>query len=394
MPGARETQSADSTLAEAIRRYADRPDGPARESLATLMVRYMRAHLVSYLRHRRFGFGRPIAEVATDVADEEVSILLPEDDSDRLVDAIRRLLPGLAEHAAGRSGLGAVSDEDLAAAAKQHLRLRAHQGAILAWKREHPDEARILRSLKSWIPRTPGIELLHHASGQLMITNRSELHRTPLDLDGLLALLAELSPPYPIRDVAETLARRMEPDGVSGGYCYLVELTRAMHLLRLEAMTQDAADAGAAPRDGEGRIGRGGIPCSIKLDRLTRRLSTWAEEILESDAAKRRRLRESRRAPSANPDRACLPGSDSDSRTDPSDDPSLHPTVIAIAIDRILEPVGLGRPEWQEIPLERLIEAETGILADAAARAARVHRVDYLIRRLRARMRSRWREIV
>lgn len=81
----------DQGLAKALRRAIDQPGPGSREALAGCLVGYMQAYLAIYLRRRRFGFGRPIAEVTTDVADSEIAALLV--DADNPIRIIEKILP-------------------------------------------------------------------------------------------------------------------------------------------------------------------------------------------------------------------------------------------------------------------------------------------------------------
>ncbi len=365
----------DKQMAVSLRSYLQRADRASTEALATRLSSYMRAYLTAYLRRRRFGFDGPIAEVAVDVADSEIPMLIEEGQPDRLIEGIRRFLSPVGRPASERSPIEDASDDALVAAAKLFLRLRCRQGAILLWKQEHPEEARILRSVKAAIADTPGISLRQDACGQRLVSPRSDLRLPPFDTPRLVTLLGRVPPPYCPRAVLRALIPQLHPTGDSGGYCFLMDLVRANHLLRLSAIAGEASGTGAAPIEAESLICGDGVPFAVKLARLTLRLSQWAEESLTADAEKHERLR-TRRGVAG------------------TADPGPDPRVIAIAIDRILAPVGLGRPEWAELSLEGLVATAMATPEGGRNNPAQVHQIDYLIRRLRTKMRAHWRELI
>ena len=190
-----------------------------------------------------------------------------------------------------------------------------------------------------------------------------------------MSILSSVRPPYRPRAVVAALEPHLLPDGSSGGYCFLMDLVRAVHFLRVEAVASDAPGSGASPSEPERTMGRDGVPFSLKLTRLRKGLRAWADEILDADEAKKRRLEEGK-------------GGDTPFQQ------NHRQLTIDIAVDRILSPAGLGRSEWADLSLERLARMTFDDPPPPAELATRVSYVDYLIRRLRKRLQRRWQEIL
>jgi hypothetical protein len=113
----------------------------------------------------------------------------------------------------------------------------------------------------------------------------------------------------------------------------------------------------------------------LKLTRLRKVLRVWADEFIDADEAKKRRLGK-------------VGGPHQPVQRD------HRQLIIDIAVDRILSPAGLGRPEWSDLSLERLARMTFDDSPPQAKLATRVSDIDYLIRRLRKRLQLRWREIL
>lgn len=355
----------DRELADSLRGVLTDPGTAVGSILPRLLAGYLQAYLCTYLRRRRFGFDRPVREVAEEVANLEVGTLLQGNGAGSLRNALARRLRSI------RSEAGSDDDERLVAAAKDVLRLLARQGATRAWKRDHPAEARLLRSLKSRIRRTEGLRIDRHAAGQMVISRSSDPRLRPLDLAELTEALHVVHPPYPAREVAAALVPGLAPAGDHGGYCYLMELVRAVHFLRVESFMSDASRLDLQGMASSEAIGHNGVPFESRLRRSVDTLTRWAEEYLAADAAKRERLRAG----------TGILGSD-------------HRRLLAgIAIERLLAPVGLGRAEWEGLSLETLLARVFPAVAGDHAPHPRVTDVEYLVRRLRRRLRQRGREL-
>ena len=357
----------DRELASALRHVIGQPRSAATETNASQLTTYLQAYLRVHLRRRRFGFDRPITEIAAEVAHLEVGTLLTDGDATPMIASFGRFLTPRGSPAPSPAEIGGFPDEDLVAAAKQMLRLRGQQGAIRAWKEEHSQEAHLLRALKMSIRRTPGLRIRRDASGQCITSQRSVLRLPPLGVAELTAILRPAHPPFRAPEVVSALVPCLVPADSHGGYCYLMDLVRAIHFMRVEVLTSEAIEASASFPTPGGAIGRDGVPFPLRMQRTLDQLARWADECLAADEAKRLRLR-----PTAGPRH------DGDRRR----------AIAQIAIDRLLSPVGLGRDEWTELTLEELIALVVpSASADGVVARHLIHEVDYLIRRLRLRLR-------
>jgi len=361
----------DRELAAASRDVLTAPGLTVRSILPRLLSDYLQAYLCVYLRRRRFGFDRPVREIAEEVANLELGTFLQGGDAGALRAALaRRFGPVLSEEGEPLP-VSDLDDERLVAATKELLRLLARQGATRAWKRDHPAEARLLRSVKSRIRQTERLRIDRHAAGQMVISRSSDPCLRPLDLAELTEVVQAVRPPYRAKDVAAALIPGLAPAGGHGGYCYLMDLVRAVHFLRVESFLSDANRFDLQGMVSSEAIGHNGVPFETRLKRTVETLTRWADEYVAADAAKRERLR---------------PGTGivrSDHRR----------LLTHLAIDRLLSPVGLGRAEWEGLPLETLLARVFPAVTGDHDPRPRVTDVEYLVRRLRRRLRQRGREL-
>ena len=350
-----------------------------REFLGLVFLTYIRAYLQVHLFRRRFGFRRPIEQVALDVADMETAGLLQITTDEngrpsprRLRDAIERRLAAAGLEIGSPIDLEAVGDDDLASATMESLRYRAQQGAILAWKEDHPQQGLLLRSLKRHIRRIRGLVVRRDARGQIVQASAARERRSPIDLIELISILQDLPLPARVPDAIHALRLHIDDARGRNRFCYLMDLVRAIHFLRIEGMLAESRGRTGASTSIPGPISDDGVPFAVRFDRVAGLLREWAVDILIEDERKRRRR-----------------SRQSEAEVKEVDTAEARSIIAEIAVDRIFHPVGLGRPEWAALPLERLIEMQLGE-GQARRDYPTITDVDYLIRRLRERLRAGW----
>lgn len=322
-------------------------------------------YLSAYLSRRQVGLSEPISIAANSVADDEVARLLTGESSLPIYAEVMKV-QGRYDTIRPRA-LDDISDEDLAASTKELLRYRALQGLHRYANSQRHQESLSRRVLQAVVKRTDGIRLVHGKAGVLLVTHRSRLRGFPMDPGELSDLVGRARPPYKERDVISILIPHLVPENGSGGYCYLADLIRAIHLLRYQAIVRDGSSTGAAPYARFPEICRDGVPFRFKLERLRKMLATWVREMMVADDTKKARRSGARGAD-------LVPGTF-----------ETH-LIVEIVIDRILAPAGLGRPEWADLSLERLAEVSLGASPTAERIRVRGETIDYLVRRIRKRL--------
>jgi hypothetical protein len=346
-----------------------------REALARYAQAYVRSFLRAWRSRSRFGFQRPFGEVVDDVAAWEVAPLLcPMTDGDeggrlQLEILLARVLD-----------LSASADDELLFFFRRLLRTRGEHGLVAEWKREHPDQARLLKRFKRLLKMNTDLRIQRDPRGRLVVSSVSRLDLPQVPDRELDCLLADFHLPLGAR-VGE-LASVLKPGDGHGGWCYLLDLVRAASRIHQDAVTRDPQHTGAEPAGPSSRLTRAGVPLDLWADRIRQSLGTLAEQCLHSDARKAAA-------------RKTAGGRE-------EDDGGPNAAYVQVCVEMICRGYGLGRPDWGHLSqaelLRRLLpiasktdaSATDASKTDAAGTGASETeemrhrtRADYLIRRVR-----------
>ncbi len=336
----------DRCAAGCIRILLQRPDAARRELLAAYAGDYIRAFLTACRSRWRFGFPGTFDDMIEEVADVETAALLrvaPDEDGH---DDLPGLRLGLRKLDVARA-----DDMTIVLAFRGLLRTRAHQGAIARWKREHPDEALFLRSIKLRLRDARGIWIHKDARGQFLVTDRSNLRLPCMEPAELVDVLRACGPRYRPAAVLAVLRKTLAPTRRHGGACYLMDVARTVHALRAEIVETDPGGTGAIPQ-------AEGPPLSY--DRTPR--TVWRARTREAfEAAARTILGEDGGDPGA----------------------CAREAWIRISVELTLRPFGLGDIDLDGLSQRRMIERLLPESARAGDLRAHVNGTNYLTRRLR-----------
>ena len=325
-----------------------------RERFARFCTAVMRSYLFAARVHRRFGFQRPFAEVASDVASMETALLLREDPGHgcpRLREAVLRR--------AGEIVTLDLGDAALAMALRKLLRMRADQGLTRLWVAEHRGEALLHRSLKASLRRARDIRMVWDSRGRLVLSPESDTRAPQIPRETLASRIRRDAPDFRAARVIASVREILVPCAEHGGYCYFMDLVLAIHSVRAEILTNDPDETGAIPsppsRDGE-----------PERKRLLAFLSEEGHRIDAQDAAKDERQTLAQAAGVSIEARAAR---------------------VDIAAEMVLRRHGLGDPARVRLSQSEMLRHA---IQDIEASALRVHenRTTYLARRLDARLRS------
>jgi hypothetical protein len=227
------------------------------------------------------------------------------------------------------------------------LWFKAERGMEEEWRRQHPQEARILRVLKrqirkhersvirvSWEPQR----------GKLVLGRRSRTTPRSMSVTEIILLIESGWFREGMNGVVEALRVDMRPEGDHGGYCRMMDLVRATVVL----CGLDATDS----------------PSSERTESEGDRIEEW-KGILRDKA---------------------VGIMDADLRQKPAEwiarDSRVRQAWIEIAADWVPHKVGLGRPEWADLTLDGIVRT---VLPDAdSSGTLPLHRdgINYLIRRI------------
>ncbi len=334
---------------------------PGREILAAYCRDYILAFLQAARSRWRFGFDRPFRDVVEEIADWEVSLLLWVRPDTNGKSHLAFLVKGLFA-CLGRPGFAvdpittllATDDLALLLALRKLLRIRAHQGAVRLWKQEHPQEALLLRALKVRLRHTAGIRIQWDARGQLVMGDSSDLRTRSLDQEDLAAALCRPSTALNPREIVRALRACLVPNGQHGGYCYFLDLVRVVHRIRMKLLEIDGSGTGAVPREDRMRLSRSGLPMDLWVQKVRNNLEETARGILAND------------------------GGDASHET--------REAWVTIALERTLRYWGMGDPAREHLSQAKLTRQLIREAESVAGLAKHQGAIDYLIRRLRGRI--------
>jgi hypothetical protein len=365
---------------------------PDRERLARYATAYLRSYLLASSPHWRFGFHDDPEDVASAAAHVAVAWLMERREGlQGPLPRLRRILlaslsdlereedtsdvaPGTD---VGARCLGSEGDSEgsrLLAAFRRVLRRQGRQELHRVWKREHPQQARLLRAIKSSLARTaregevlpPGcdgnLRIVRDARGQFVVGPFSDLRLPPLSRSDIEALVGRLTNAFSeIADLLAALRGAFHPQGRHGGYAYLMDLVRVLHDRRLRLLAADPLGTGAVPGSLEIWTSREGLPGNLWVTRWREALRERAMRILETQEEKRRR---------ASPGR------------EPSPRWLLEAQTEA-AVEMTARGYGFGKPEWSGLGQRRILERLLPAHVSPETWGRILQETDYCVRCLR-----------
>jgi hypothetical protein len=332
-----------------------RPDPTDREELVVHCAAVMRNYLLHRCIRRRFGFPEPFDSVTGDVARMEAATILQAGRIPLLREALRRMLGGI-DPLEG-------CDWHVSLTFRRFLRMRAHQGLEREWMERHRGEARLLRCLRGALPRVPGLSLSMGARGRLITSAASDTTRAPIDRETLAAALRCGAPDFRPQRVGLVLLDILTPNGIHGGYCFMMDLVRAIHSLRSELLGADPDGTGATPAS----TPRG--PTPTRAPGIAERVRAFLmEEAIGIDRIDLEKdLRRSDPRPAAVP-------------------PEVRMIRVRIAVEILLQEVGLADPGPERCGLQERLRLAIPAAAMNGNLRMHVHRTGYILVRLRHRL--------
>jgi hypothetical protein len=227
------------------------------------------------------------------------------------------------------------------------LWFKAERGLEEEWRRQHSQEARILRGLKRQIrlqDRTAIRINWEPQRGKLVVTRGSRASQRAMEVTEIIGVIEGGWFGTGLSGVVESLRDGMRPERGHGGYCRLMDLLRAVVVLcGLEAREPPGGPDRETERD--------------HLENWKQRLHDKAVEILEAD------LREKPAGWIAR-------------------DPGVRKAWIEIAADWIPHKVGLGRSEWSDLTLDEIIREALPEAHPSGTLPLHRDGINYLIRRI------------
>jgi hypothetical protein len=355
------------------------PGGLSTKDRDTL-TRYAHAYVGAFLRARRsrsrFGFQRPFSEVVQDVATWEVGHLLrPTGDGvmgERV--PLELLLTRVVD-------LATATDDDVLYFFRRLLRTLGEHGLIAEWKRERPQEARLLKLFKCLLKGSTDPRLQRDLRGNLVVSAASRLDLPPVPTRELEELFGHLHLPIAVR--FEELPSVLQPRDGYGGWCYLLDLVRIAARIHLEALGWDSRPNDSESADpGSGRTWRG-VPLALWAERIRRSLAKLAAQYLEADARKAAgrgavcaaAKGQVRSAPPKDRKGADLASPSSASKPEQA-------AYLQVCVEMICRGYNLGRPDWADLSQAELLRKLLSTKIDAEEKR-HCTRMDYLIRRVR-----------
>lgn len=352
-----ELPSRDAGAVQRLRAILGDSAEPAdRDELALYSTAVIRNHLLQRCVHLRFGFPDPFARVADDVAGMETALLLDPDRLPSLGRALRRRL-------GGTDPLDAL-ERPLVLAFRGHLRMRGRQGLEREWMGRHRPEALLLRCLQVALPRIQGILLARDARGRFVTSPASDMTRPPIDREGLIPTIRACAPDFRPRTIGVALRDVLVPAGLHGGYCFLMDLVRAVHSVRAEIVTEDPEGTGATPASS-------GLEAERERER---RLASQIRAFLleEANRIDRRDLVKDRRK------RDPLPAATS---------AEVRAARVSVAVEVLLQEIGLVDSFGETVSLTERLRLRIPEASRNGELRAHIHRTDYIVERLRRQLR-------
>jgi hypothetical protein len=352
----------------ALRDAILRPSAAAREAFARECLILVRAYLMGNWPRWSLWFNGDLSDAVESAASQVVASLFREEPegSGRLPVFQKRLLETL--HACSCRGMpvGPVLDGDLEEAVRtlddgtlgmalrRLLRLQGEQGMNEEWGIRHPEKARLRRRVRDWAVARGMLYRNGDGRGTLLAGRDCDLRLRPLSLDELFEFLGA-----GWADEGEALGRladHLSPGGAQGGYCFLNDVVRVLFEVMTGRITSEGL-AGAIPGALGVRLTQGGLPESIFIERVRERMRFLARGYLEQDAVKGKF----------------------------TDSPPLA-ALTEIVTEMVCRDWGMGRPAWDQRSQEEMaMILLPGLTPEEYAREYR-SRLDYVIRRVRARV--------
>lgn len=273
----------EEALLPELRKLVTGQGRPDREKIAKETSRYARATLLKGSRHWRFGFRDSLSDIAQGIADEATALLLKEvplgggSASWPLTKAMRR-----AVEQAPTSTEDEMA-EALCEAWRRIVTSKTRQRHHRAWCLERPEQARIQRILKRCIRDTDGLRIYEDRRGKFLIGDASDLCRPAI---GSLALETDLHAHGTVTDPKAAIERMRDlvtPSAIHGGYCYIMDLVRALEAARVSLWFE------GTPSETRSRIARSGLPETMLLERFRDSLRDLAWDIVRRTDEKRAR---------------------------------------------------------------------------------------------------------
>jgi hypothetical protein len=292
-----------------------------------------------------------------------------------------------------------ATDEEVLYFFRRLLRTLGEHGLVAEWKREHPQEARLLKLFKRLLKGSTDPRLQRDPRGNLVVSAASRLDLPPVPDRELEALFGHLHLPIAVR--FEELPSVLRPGDGHGGWCYLLDLVRAATRIHLEALGWDSRQNDTESADpGSGRTWRG-VPLTLWADRIRRSLGKLAAQYLEADARKAAgrgaggAAAKSKNRGAAAKDsvggaavkgqvRSALPKDRKgvDLALPSSASKPEHAAYLQVCVEMICRGYNLGRPDWADLSQAELLRQLLSTKTDAEEKRHGT-RVDYLIRRVR-----------
>jgi hypothetical protein len=314
----------------------------ARESLSLYALAFMRSFLRATTPRWGRGFADPLCETIDEAADITIAGLLREGPlgsrGQVTLPVLERDLRASLRHLAVEGS----EEERILLALHKLLRLKARQGLQRIWREHHPEEARLLRRLKCRIMRLEGIRVVRDSRGQFVVGSRSDLREPPITREDLARWCQSPGFLTHLDDMSRTLHPILVPNGIHGGYCYLMDLVHTIHAGRCRILSEAPERTGAVPAESAGMAAVESIHNEEARRWWAGRLEERAWPIAEQQEGKWRRRRARRCA---------------------NDPPAGHRcrqlglrVRVDVAVEMVCRKLGLGRPEWEGLSQRRLMK--------------------------------------
>jgi len=138
------------------------------------LIHYAHAYVGAFLRARRsrsrFGFQRPFPEVVRDAATWEVTHVLRPTGDGVTGERVQLELP-----LTRVVDLVTATDEEVLYFFRRLLRTLGEHGLVAEWKREHPQEARLLKLFKRLLKGSTDPRLQRDPRGNLVVRDRKSV---------------------------------------------------------------------------------------------------------------------------------------------------------------------------------------------------------------------------
>ncbi len=337
-----------------------------REALAIYAVCYSRSYLKTRCIHWQFGFHDSVAEVAATAAHSCVADLLRIGPGDGATNpeapALRRGLRSVLHVSKSQ----ALPDEQILLGFHRLLRSLSHQYLQRVWRQEHPQEARLLRTLKDRIRRTAHLRLVRDARGQFVCTRHADLQRPPVSKMELRQQCRDTRLLLNLEGFETALVDMLDPGRGHGGYCYLMDLVHIVHAGRVSLhveMGQRWSEAALiCARD----VACDGIPCDLIRSR-------WLEGVkkrMQQIALRQTRKMHQRLQRFSTAERSNAVLLDEDRRS----------IRVEAGTEMVARKMGWGRAEWAGLSQREILTRLLPPDVSSASLQCISNQTDYLVR--------------